>query len=387
MLGRLVSSSRSLRRVDGSLEGEDWAGVFEGIPAAPAGQQGGPLAQLDKIGTINLSNDCPAGVERLQEALVARGCRRSLKELSVCYEGFGIDRHSMPTLLALDRLVGTCCRPDAHLELVHVISYGRFGFDISIFYHDTFPTHPPPSFKTMMQQLAQEAMTVKYIFTQDNLDNLDNPSPAAIDIASSLVFRTFAAVEVGDFAFPGTPSSSPSIITHLQPFPQPTQPDVDTELSVRSDLGCAAARLFATKMPKMVDWLWIDSLSDGEKLGLLTALGRDREVGATVHMRQVDVDQLVGAANELPTIKELDFELTLPDGVEDAGSFVRTRLSSVIRHIRGLRLVELYVGTTTAEQHASIENSLPVGTNIEGFSVESIRNGGTRVTITARRNA
>ncbi|CEM14007.1 unnamed protein product [Vitrella brassicaformis CCMP3155] len=53
-LGQLISSSRSLRRVDGSSGGEEWAGVFEGILAAPAGQQGGPLSNLGSIGTIEI---------------------------------------------------------------------------------------------------------------------------------------------------------------------------------------------------------------------------------------------------------------------------------------------------------------------------------------------
>ncbi|CEM31761.1 unnamed protein product [Vitrella brassicaformis CCMP3155] len=51
-LGKLISSSRSLQCVDGSFRDEGWARVFERIPATPAGQQGGPLAQLESIGTI-----------------------------------------------------------------------------------------------------------------------------------------------------------------------------------------------------------------------------------------------------------------------------------------------------------------------------------------------
>ena len=45
---------------------ERWATVFEGIPAAPAGQQGGPLAQLESIGTIWVKDIDAAGIDRLQ---------------------------------------------------------------------------------------------------------------------------------------------------------------------------------------------------------------------------------------------------------------------------------------------------------------------------------
>jgi len=53
-------------------------------------------------------------------------------------------------MLALDRLVGTCCRPNAPLILEEIV-LARFGFDLSIFYHNEFPTDPSPSFKTMLQ--------------------------------------------------------------------------------------------------------------------------------------------------------------------------------------------------------------------------------------------
>ncbi|CEL99399.1 unnamed protein product [Vitrella brassicaformis CCMP3155] len=402
LLGRLITSSRSLRCVDGSLDGEGWADVLERIPAAPAGQlKGGLLAQLESIGTIVVNDaehdeDDLAGIERLQEVLVARGCRRSLKQLHVALFAACIDRHSIPILLALDRLVTRCCRADAPLTLTTALV--RSGFDLSIFCDNNFPSHPSPSLKTMIQQLAQQATSVAYTFTQDGLtDPHTSPSPSAIEMAKTLSFDKATEVVVEDapgFHLPATtPPPHPAIITHMQPFPKASGLEVWSKLS-----GAAAARLFASKMPKELTSVHIGFMSGGERLGVLTALGRDRKVG-TVKMGDIGVDQLeqllVGAADGLPTIGRLDFALTLPDGVEDAGSFVRARLSSVVLCIRGLRHVELRVDRTTNEHHGSIEASLAVGTNIEAtnigaFTIKSIRRvnfGGTWVKITAPSDA
>ncbi|CEM31753.1 unnamed protein product [Vitrella brassicaformis CCMP3155] len=239
----------------------------------------------------------------------------------------------------------------------------------------------------MIQQLADTASSVEYIFTEDGLtDNLGSPSESAVDIVSGLSFRQGREVIVENHA-PGfhpranTPSPYPAIIAHMQPFPKASQ------LYVSSDLGGAAARLLADKMPKELGRVYINRLSGEERVGVLTALASEREVGE-VWMGHIGVDQLLGAANELPTIRELRFTMTLPDSVEDAGSFVRTSLSSVTSHIRGLQCVELRVDGTTAEQRASIETSVPVGTNIDSFTIRSISGyGGTWVTMTAVLNA
>mmetsp|Transcript_23875 Transcript_23875/g.68658 ORF Transcript_23875/g.68658 Transcript_23875/m.68658 type:complete len:175 (-) Transcript_23875:477-1001(-) len=165
----------------------------------------------------------------------------------------------------------------------------------------------------MMKQLAQKATSVKYIFTQDNLDNLDNPSPAAIDMAKTLSFDEATDVRVENargFHPPANiPSPHPTIITHLQPFS--TQA---TRLCVASGLGGAAGELLAGKMPKEVRVVDVErGLGGEEKVGVLTALGREREV-RDVRMGQVDIDQLeqllMGAADRLPTIRELDFTMT-----------------------------------------------------------------------------
>ncbi|CEM31857.1 unnamed protein product [Vitrella brassicaformis CCMP3155] len=351
-LGKLIGSSRSLRQVDGMFDGDEWSSVFERIPAAPVGRQGGPLAQLEGIGTILVEGSDPAGIDRLQEVLMARGCRESLKQLNVeFYAGFCINRLTTPILLALRRL-------------------------------------------TMMKQLAQKATSVKYIFTQDGLtDPHTDPSPAAIDMAKTLSFDKADVVEVenapGFHPLAYTPPPHPTIISHLQPFPKASG------LSVRNHLGGAAGRLLAAKMPKKVECVDIGEMSgEEEKVGVLASLGREREVG-TVEMGDIAINRLeqllVGAADGLPTIRELRFTMTLPDDVEDAGSFVRTSLSSVISHISGLQCVEMIVrDTTTAEQRDSIEASVAVGTNIGAFTIRSIRHdgyGGTWVTMTAVLNA
>ncbi|CEM31525.1 unnamed protein product [Vitrella brassicaformis CCMP3155] len=384
-LGQFISSSRSLRRVDGSFGGGVWARVFDRIPVAPTGQQGGPLAQLESIGTIVADDNEAAAIDRLREVLLARGCRRSLEQLHVRFYGAHVGRRTLPVLLALDRLVGTCCRPDAPLTFT---TTGRTGSDLSIFYHPHFPTRPSPSFKTMLQQLAQQATSVYYIFTQDGLANPHaNPGKSAIDIASSLSFDEAETVEVlnaGGFHPPAnTPSLHPTIITHLQPFS--TQA---TRLCVASGLGGAVGELLAAKMPKEVRVVDVErGLGGEERVGVLAALEREREVD-TVVMGAAGVDQLVEAAGRLPTIKSLDSKLPVADDVEDASSLVRGRLSSVIPHIRGLQGVRLTVERAIAGQHDSILASLPLGANIDAFSVRGI--GGsvdaTWTTVTAVRN-
>ncbi|CEM02293.1 unnamed protein product [Vitrella brassicaformis CCMP3155] len=383
-LGRLISSSRLLRRVDGSFDGEEWAVVFERIPAAPAGQQGGTLAQLERTGTIVVQGDNSAGVDRLQEVLVWRGCRGVLKQLHVRFRGgYRIGRPTLPVLLSLSRLVGRCCQPGAQLILT---TTGPSEFDLSALYADDLPTHPSSPFKSMLQQLAQQVSCVKYVFTQQSLtDPHASPSQAAVDMASSLSFDKANKVVVEnapDFNPPANaPSPHPTIVTHLQPLHA-------VALHVRSKLGGCAARLFGAKMPKKVRWVDIDiRLGRQEQVGVLTALGREREVG-TVGDVDIDQLQLVGAANSLPTIKELYATTRLPDGVQDAGSFVRTVLSSLISHVRGLRSVGLTVLKTTSAQHAAIRTSL-VGTDIDGFSITHVRYDRLMrsTTMTAVRNA
>ncbi|CEM00737.1 unnamed protein product [Vitrella brassicaformis CCMP3155] len=384
-VGRFISSSRSLRRVGGAFRGEGWADVFERVPAARDGQQGGRLAQLESIGTIHVEGNNPAGVDRLQEVLVARGCRQSLQELRVGFAvGYDISRRNMPVLLALDRLIRRCCRPDAPLTLT--TTCGRFGFDLSVFYHHEFPIRPSPPLKTMIQQLALQAASVRYTFTGDGLtDPHASHSQSASEMAKTLSFDEATKVLAHNDA-PGldppanTPSPDPAMISHLQPFPKAS------ELHVWSNLGVAAGQLFASKMPKKVGRVDIYRLSGAEeKVGVLAALGREREV-SEVRMGEVGVDQLVGA-DRLPTIKALDFKLTLPTGVEDAGSVVRTGLVSVIRHIRGLQRVTLTVDAT-AVQHDSIRAPFPVGTNVGGLTININRVfGGTYVKMTAPSNA
>ncbi|CEM20493.1 unnamed protein product [Vitrella brassicaformis CCMP3155] len=353
------------------------AGLWSGV-----GQQGGPLAQLESIGTIEIDDwdhRSREGIERLEEVLVARGCRQSLNQLHVDLHGAHVGRRTLPVLLALDRLVGACCRQDAPLTTAPHFT----PFDLSLFYGNEFPIRPSPSFKTMLQQLARQATSVEYIFIQDGLtDPHTNPSPSAIDIASSLSFDEARVVEVKNargFDPPlDTPSPHPTIITHLKPFPRASG------LHVWDKLGGAAGQLLASKMPKKVWRVEIYRVPGAEKVGVLAALGRDREreVGA-VDMREIGVDQLAGAVGRLPTIKTLELITTLPDDAEDAGSLVRTGLSSVIPHI--MQWLSVRVRDTANEQHDSIMASLPDGTNIGALSITRVgRAGGdTWVSMTA----
>ena len=126
-------------------------------------------------------------------------------------------------------------------------------------------------------------------------------------------------------------------------------------------------------------------LGGEEAVGVLAALGKEREVDM-VWMGDIGVDQLdqlLGPADGLPTIRELQLTMTrtmrergsmpvhphcclcvcspsVPDDVKDAGSVTCTHLSSLIGHtlhLRGLQRVGLLVDDTTAEQRSSINAS------------------------------
>ena len=214
-----------------------------------------------------------------------------------------ISRRTMPVLLALDRLIRRCCRSNAHLSF----ESPNAEFDLAIFYHNHFPTHPTPPINTKVQQLARQATSVKYIFTQDgNTDPHTDPSQSAIDVTKTLSFDEATRVEVKNadgFDPPAnTPSPHPAIISHLQPFPKAS------DLCVESALAGAAGGLMAAKMANKVEEVGIHEVSGGEMVGVLAALGREREVDG-VWMGEANVEELVRATVGLPTIKRLDFKL------------------------------------------------------------------------------
>ncbi|CEM38049.1 unnamed protein product [Vitrella brassicaformis CCMP3155] len=364
-LGRFISSSISLQHVDGGFGGGEWARVLKHIPETTAGQLGGPPSHLEAIGTIDLGPQDPAVVERLREVLLARGSRRSLEQLHV-HLPYDIGRPTVPVLLALDRLVTTCCQHDAPVTFESPDGV----FDLDIFYHNDLPTYPSPPLECMIQELARQATVVRYTITADDFTDDDGgPTQSAIDIAKTLTFDKTKRVEVLNaysFRPPAKrPPPHPSIITHLQPFPKATS------LDVHSTSGVAAGRLLGDKMVvDKVAGVLVSGLPGGEKkVGVLTALGREREVG-DVWMGEFKVDELVGATDRLPSIKNLHLTLTLPSGcVEDAGSFVYAGLSSLIDRVRGLQRLGLRASNMTPQQRGTILASLPEGAKIDGFTL------------------
>mmetsp|Transcript_17796 Transcript_17796/g.50560 ORF Transcript_17796/g.50560 Transcript_17796/m.50560 type:complete len:361 (+) Transcript_17796:254-1336(+) len=115
-VGRFIGSSQSLRRVDGIFEGDEWAGVFERMPVAVAGQPG-PLARLERIGTVVLSANSnaarAAAVDRLRAALWSRGCRRSLTELTL-QMGFRVGRQQCSSPHAVGGVAAQGMLPTRH---------------------------------------------------------------------------------------------------------------------------------------------------------------------------------------------------------------------------------------------------------------------------------
>ncbi|CEM19485.1 unnamed protein product [Vitrella brassicaformis CCMP3155] len=96
-------------------------------------------------------------------------------------------------------------------------------------------------------------------------------------------------------------------------------------------------------MPKKVKKLVVDhGVPFADSIHLLEGLGRDREVEMLV-MYGVDLRLLVDhqdAAARLPTIGKVELNLTVPEGVEDAGSHIRWGLSAICQSLRGLQQLD-----------------------------------------------
>ncbi|CEM25188.1 unnamed protein product [Vitrella brassicaformis CCMP3155] len=322
-LGRFISSSQSLKAVSGSqFSWWDWAAVFGRIPEAPAGQPG-PLRQLERIGEIRLDTE---GVRQLQDVLTSRGCQKSLTRLDVHIRP-SVQASTLPDLLAIDDLINMCCvSPDA----AHPICEGLGFFDLAVFYADAFLHRPSPFIKAALQEAARRATKVYYILSNHDITHpIDNPTQAAIDIASSLSFERAERVVVEKAAGftipPGTPSPAPAIISHLQPFPNAT------DLHTRA-LGGAAGRLLAQKMPmrmrKVVFW---GGVSREERSDVLDGLGSEREVAAVAAGDSLLTQDPFGGWGSAgsPSIHNIRLEVEVPDS-SDAAQLVRDGLSTLL---------------------------------------------------------
>ncbi|CEL95748.1 unnamed protein product [Vitrella brassicaformis CCMP3155] len=219
-LGQFICSSRSLKHVGGDLG----------------------------FGSLIPTYQASAAVDRLQMALVSRGCRRSLTRLTVSTGLYGFDSSVLPLLQSLESLHSSCCRPDA--EIAFEARYVG-SFDLSLFYSDHLLPTTSPLVMTTIQAAARNAIHLNYDISQHGFTHpVDSPSQAAIDIAKTLTFDTVNDVIVrnahGFVPPPNTPSPQPAIIDHLQQFPRAR------ELRVESAHGGAAGRLLAEKMPSKV---------------------------------------------------------------------------------------------------------------------------------------
>ncbi|CEL91915.1 unnamed protein product [Vitrella brassicaformis CCMP3155] len=190
-LGRFISSSQSLKEVGGRWRSwGQWAAVFEHFPEAPGGQPG-PLSHLKTIGGIKrhggweTAEQYLAGVRRLRDVLTSRGCRKSLTSLDVEIPPFA-GHDDLSALLSVDGFINTCCTsPNVPLN-VRIV--GGF-FNLAVFYADAFPPRPSPFIKTAIKEAARQADKLTYAISQHDITHpIDDPSPAAIDIASSLSF-------------------------------------------------------------------------------------------------------------------------------------------------------------------------------------------------------
>ncbi|CEL91920.1 unnamed protein product [Vitrella brassicaformis CCMP3155] len=381
-LGRFVSSSSCLKRVEG-LWGS-WgqlATVFEHFPVASAGQPG-PLRHLQTIGGIERRDgESPeqylAGVTRLQDVLMSRGCRKSLTSFDVKIPSFE-DHDSLSALLAVDGFINTCCTsPDVPLD---VTVLGGTDFDLSLLYADAFPPSPSPFIKTAIQEAARQTMYVDYNISQHDLTHpIDSPSQAAVDIAQSLSFDNVWRVLVhnapGFVPPPGSPSPAPAIINHLQHFPTARY------LCVWSSVGVGAGRWLAQKMPMEVRRVQFDgAVSAEDRSGVLEALGAGRVVDDVQVGRQaVTVSLTQGGAfdgwGSDASVRNIDMYLSVPQGLAhaDAAELVRDGLSSLLdAAVRGLRCVMLWLPDEPGDLGDAIRALLPNGTRVGGFTINTL---------------
>ncbi|CEM19220.1 unnamed protein product [Vitrella brassicaformis CCMP3155] len=234
-----------------------------------------PLRHLQTIGGITWAHKDEGQVRRLQDVLSSRGCRRSLTRLDVEIAAFE-DHDTLSALLAVDGFINTCCvSPDVPLKVT-----GAPGdFELSLLYADAFPPRPSPFIKTAIKDAARQAIAVTYSLSQHDLTHpLDDPSQAAVEMASSLSFDKAEYVVVCDaISFvppPGTPPPTPAIINHLQQLPGAR------DLDVYSAVGVAAGRLLAQKMPMQVGRVCFGAaVSAQDRIGVLEALGERVAVG------------------------------------------------------------------------------------------------------------
>jgi len=362
VLGRFISSSRSLKHVGGARRDEAWATAFEQMHA-------GSLRQLQSIGVVKLNSHL--GIQRLQVALTSRGCVKSLNRLEVQIPGVLFDG-DIGDLLAMDTLIDSCCEsPDV------VRTRGRLcSFELSHFYSDDFPAHASPFFKTAIKTAACCADEVIYtIGPNDFTHPIDTPSEAAIEIASSLSFDKVELVRVDNaifFALPaGTGSPVPDIINHLPHFPRARV------LHVNGRLGGAAGRLLAQKMPmEVVKVAFGRHVIAEDRRGVLEALGARRQM-AKVCVGEDPwgaVDPFDGwGSNSLPAIHEMF--LSVPNGLGDAAAanLIHEGLSTLLNGgMRGLRRVEVRVRLGV---HDALGDAIQHGTSIGDFTIQHRRSG------------
>mmetsp|Transcript_17796 Transcript_17796/g.50561 ORF Transcript_17796/g.50561 Transcript_17796/m.50561 type:complete len:302 (+) Transcript_17796:1257-2162(+) len=286
---------------------------------------------------------------------------------------------------SVESLHRACCRPDT---LVTLQSSRVGNFELSLFYSDDFPPNPSTLFKTIMRQLARRAKGVVYTITQHDLTHpVDSPSDAAVDVASSLSFDRAKKVSVQaniNPPPPHTPSPQPTIIEHLQPFPQ-----ADT-LRIHGRLNASAGRLLADKLANQVAEVVTVRVPAADALGVLGGLGGGRVVRqVAIDLGELGTDEIVVPAaglTNLPRIDKLCFSCLAPVPVEDAGSRIRavftsTLLSALFSLFPGLQTVDISFFGLFAYCRAvlpSIRAAFPDGSSIGRFpvTVKEIRHTG-----------
>ncbi|CEM00806.1 unnamed protein product [Vitrella brassicaformis CCMP3155] len=363
-LGRLIVSSRSLRRVSGQLFWS-WVEAFEGMPVAGPGEAG-PLSQLEAIGTINITAQ---ELDQLHATLTSRGCRNSIKQLDLSMSGLvGSD---IALLSALDRFVAACC---ASPDIPVTFAASLVTFNPMILCHSDFPAHPSPALTSVMKQVAEQTDDVRFDLTP-NPSLTPAPKQSAIDLAGQLSFAnaktvTFNSTHVDR----NSPVPRPSIFGHMQRI---------SNCEVLRLLGRVdeeSSRLLASKMPTQLHRMDIKSMPVSDAVGAMRGLGRDRRVewlefGFAV-MDEGSIDQLVGAAADLPVIHSLCFNLTVREDRADKDEYVRHTLSSLLQQLRGLQRLVMYLVTfteMTAVADGTTLHGFTIRTGALGFSLEAHR--------------
>ncbi|CEM37480.1 unnamed protein product [Vitrella brassicaformis CCMP3155] len=389
-LGPLVGSSECLRVFDVPSTVDQKAEVLEQVPVAAEEGQPGPLANLEDIGPIEVSNVhmnnlvalnvWSTRLQVLGSVLVSRGCRRSLKSLKVKFiDATVVGNWVFQFAEALQTFASAVC-----IEGVS-ISIGSFHLDL--LYRPFFPAAPSPVLKTLMSQLADQATVVRVDLRWSDLAT--PPTPAMLDMARGLAFnKATSAVVLGvDQPAQAAPATAPpalAIIEQIQPMPQVS------ELVLNKQTALAAGTQLANRMPNLQVLCVLGDVPVQQAFEAIKVIGCERELDmvAAMDIRGVGSGGIdIGEPREgFPQMTTLIVDLTVPAGVSDfvefacssTRSLLQLKCKALLLELRGLDAsTRSLLESAVPAQLSSLEGTITLCSQQDDkLSIRSLRYSG-----------